>query len=267
MIKKVLKVIMIMTSIYCAVYAIFLFREADKVMKPYGQSYILTLDKGTICPIDWERQSTQEQGVNIAFFSEDQNVDIRNGELNRTSKSLEVIVSGNTTLLFPNQYPLEPGDEEGCLISGKTAKELFGDTCVIGNTIQYQEKTYVIRSIIHQTAPLFVRQVTGAEKNDMKYEQVIVKNMTKMSEMKMIQMLSNTYQLEGQLSPLYWNGIHGKEKSLSDWYDTVMYFIIKQNNCVEIVYLYQINKILVSLVVFCFSFVILMGCLRISWEA
>lgn len=259
MIKKGLKVIIIIISIYCAVHAIFLFKEANKVLKPYGQSYVLTLEQGTTCPIDWKQQSAEEQITNIAFFSENQNAAIRNEELNRTSKSLEVIVSGNTTLLFPNQYPLEPGDEEGCLISEKTAKELFGDTRVIGNTIQYKEKTYVIRSIIHQSNPFFVRQVTEAEKNDMKYEQVIVKNMTKKSEMKIIQSLKNTYQLEGQISPLYWNGIHGKEKSLSDWYDTIMYFMIKQNNCVEIVYFYQMNKIIVSLVILCFFFVILMG--------
>ncbi len=264
MIKKILKVFMIMAGIYCVIYGMFSFKEANKAMKSYGQSYLLTLNKETICPIEWEWQSTQEQGINIAFFSEDQNADIRNGELNRTSKSLQVIVSGNTTLLFPNQYPLEPGDEEGCLISGETAKELFGDTRVVGNKIQYQEKTYVIRSIIHQSIPLFVRQVTGAEKSEMKYEQVIVKNITKMSKMKTIQILANLYQLEGRVSPLYWNGIHGKEKSLSDWYDTIMYFIIKQNNCVEIVYLCQINKILVSMALFCLSFVLLIGGRRIT---
>ncbi len=254
--KKILKISMIIISIYCAIYAIYSFREADKAMKPYGQSYLLTLYKETDCPIEWEWKSTKEKGVDIAFFSEEQNVQIKNEDLNRVSKSLEVIVLGNTTLLFPKQYPLEPEDEEGCLISTKTAKELFSDTRVVGNKIQCIDRSYVIRGVIYQSTSLFVRQVTKVEKNDMKYSQVIAKNMSKMSNTKTIQLLENFYQLEGEISPLYWYGIHGKEKSLLDWYNTMMSFMIKQNNCVEIVYLGHMNKLLMSLGLFCFSFIL-----------
>lgn len=256
--KKILKGSMIVISIYCAIYGIFSFRRADKVLGYYGQSYILTLQEEALCPIEWEWRSTMEQGVNIALFSEERNVDIKNEELNRVSKSLEIIVSGNTTLLFPKQYPLEQGDEEGCLISAKTAKELFGDTRVVGNKLQCKDKSYIIRGIIHQSIPLFVRQVTRAEKKEMRYKQVIAKNINKMSNRKTIQTLENYYQLKGEVSPIYWNGVHGKEKSLSSWYDTIMYFIIKQKNCVEILYLGQMNKIVMSVILCGFSLILVL---------
>lgn len=84
----------------------------------------------------------------ILFFTEKKKQYVENPEWYRRTQTTAVEILGDSTLLFPFAYPLEPGDLKGCLLGEESAWELFGDTKVIGEEIVYEGKTYEIRGIL-----------------------------------------------------------------------------------------------------------------------
>lgn len=84
----------------------------------------------------------------ILFFSEKKKQMAENPLWCRQTKTTVVEIYGDSTLLFPFGYPLEPGDDKGCLLGEECAWELFGGTEVVGEEIVYQGRTYEIRGIL-----------------------------------------------------------------------------------------------------------------------
>ena len=84
----------------------------------------------------------------VLFFTEKRNQYVENSAWYRRTRTTVVEILGDSTLLFPFAYPLEPGDAHGCLLGEKSAWELFGGAEVVGEEIVYEGRTYEIRGII-----------------------------------------------------------------------------------------------------------------------
>lgn len=74
------------------------------------------------------------------------------GNLDRTCQGTFLEVSGEMKVLFPRQlirgnFPWR-GDDQGCVISRGLSQELFGTDSGIGNEIQAQGETYIVRGIL-----------------------------------------------------------------------------------------------------------------------
>lgn len=102
----------------------------------------------------------QKEGVNageeangeyphdVLFFAEKKNRYVENSAWLRQTRTTAVEILGDSTLLFPFAYPLEPGDAHGCLLGEESAWELFGGAEVVGEEIVYEGRTYEIRGIL-----------------------------------------------------------------------------------------------------------------------
>lgn len=102
----------------------------------------------------------QKEGVNageeangeyphdVLFFAEKKNQYVENSAWLRQTRTTAVEILGDSTLLFPFAYPLEPGDAYGCLLGEESAWELFGGAEVVGEEIVYEGRTYEIRGIL-----------------------------------------------------------------------------------------------------------------------
>lgn len=94
---------------------------------------------------------------NIIFFTEQKKKTVEHTQWHRLTETDVVSLCGDSTLLFPYGYPLEPGDQKGCLLGEETAVALFGGRKVIGEQIAYEGEIYEIRGIL-QGRDLFVIQ-------------------------------------------------------------------------------------------------------------
>lgn len=95
-----------------------------------------------------ESAATEEYLHDVLFFAEKKNQYVENSAWLRQTRTTAVEILGDSTLLFPFAYPLEPGDDHGCLLGEESAWELFGGAEVVGEEIVYEGKTYEIRGII-----------------------------------------------------------------------------------------------------------------------
>lgn len=91
---------------------------------------------------------TVEYSHDILFFSEEKKQDVENPEWYRKTRITAVEILGDSVLLFPFAYPLEPEDLKGCLLGEETARELFGEVEIIGEEIVYKGESYEIRGIL-----------------------------------------------------------------------------------------------------------------------
>lgn len=99
----------------------------------------------------------QEDACRIIFFTEQKGKTVENGEWYRQTEADVVEVYGDSTLLFPYAYPLEPEDTKGCLLGEETAIALFGGRKVVGEQIIYEGKTYEIRGILQGKNQLVIQ--------------------------------------------------------------------------------------------------------------
>lgn len=93
-------------------------------------------------------EANGEYPHDVLFFTEKKNQYVENSAWYRRTRTTVVEILGDSTLLFPFAYPLEPGDDHGCLLGEESAWELFGGAEVVGEKIVYEGKTYEIRGII-----------------------------------------------------------------------------------------------------------------------
>lgn len=89
-----------------------------------------------------------EYSHDILFFLEKKKQYVENPEWYRESQTTAVEILGDSVLLFPFAYPLEPGDLKGCLLGEENARELFGGVEIIGEEIVYKGESYEIRGIL-----------------------------------------------------------------------------------------------------------------------
>lgn len=110
--------------------------------------------------LEEEREETEAYCHRLVFFAEQKEEIVENTQWYRQMEADVVKLCGDSTLLFPYGYPLEPEDTKGCLIGEETAVALFGGRQVIGERIGYGGEQYEIRGIL-PNENLLVLQAQG----------------------------------------------------------------------------------------------------------
>lgn len=148
-----------------------------------------------------EKEEKKDVPLSFTFWREKKNQTIENKELFRSGTFPVVEICGNSSLLFPGEFPLEKEDMEGCLIGDDTARQLFGDTNVIGETLIYGKKTYSIRGVLAKR-DIFVCQ--ASKDNDLLFNNITFYGDNYLEKEKIKEQLGNEYSLSLKESPKYW---------------------------------------------------------------
>lgn len=205
-------------------------------MKHYENLQVLNLEQ----PVkngSAERAQVQKYH-DYTLFAEKRNMEIENKEFSRKTKVTCVSFCGDSVNLFPMSYPLTTEDETGCLISRKTAWELFGDTNVIGKKLTYQKKTYEVRGILLGDQSLFCYAAGKGE--EMEFPLLAMRQADKESRLEKKSELQTKYGMLGTWSPLYWS-IIPENVSYEQWKQNTEFLQFKENNCIEILYLKKLE--------------------------
>ena len=148
-----------------------------------------------------EKEEKKDMPVSFTFWREKKDQTVENKELFRSGTFPVVEICGNSSLLFPGEFPLKKEDTEGCLIGEDTAWQLFGDTNVIGKTLIYGKKTYSIQGVLAKR-DIFVCQASKG--SDLLFHNMTFYGDNYLEKEKIKEQLENEYNLNLKESPKYW---------------------------------------------------------------
>ncbi|MBD5544853.1 MAG: ABC transporter permease [Lachnospiraceae bacterium] len=148
-----------------------------------------------------EEEEKKDAPLSFVFWREKKEQMIENKELFRSSTFPVVEICGNSSLLFPDEFPLKKEDVEGCLIGEDAAWQLFGDSNVIGKSLIYGEKTYFIQGVLPKT-DIFVCQ--ASKDGDFLLNSITFYGDNYLEKEKIKEQLGNEYSLSLEESPKYW---------------------------------------------------------------
>lgn len=102
----------------------------------------------------WETASedAKREIQGLVFFRNETGIEMKNETLDRAEEGDLIETAGNMYLVTPGvtmkgSYVTD-SDRNGCVISRKTAENLFGDLDIIGEKIMIRDKSYVVRGIV-----------------------------------------------------------------------------------------------------------------------
>jgi hypothetical protein len=107
-----------------------------------------------------ERELEQEEPLNVALWGRVQGQRLFFEEFNRETKVDLIVVSGDSSLLFPSGSSLGREDVNGILLSRDVAHRLFGNTQATDVPILYDGQEYILRGILHDAENTAVIQVS-----------------------------------------------------------------------------------------------------------
>jgi len=120
--------------------------------------------------IDMEKtESKEDVQVNYTLWGEIKGESVLYPELYRTANVTAMVISGESRLILGSSWNLTANDKTGCLIDKTTAYALFGDTEVVGQVIQFDNKEYTIRGLVEKAEKEIVVQSTSVTKAVMNY--------------------------------------------------------------------------------------------------
>lgn len=119
---------------------------------------------------------TTGENMQAVIWGEEQNVTVKNIELNREMKLDKIRVCGQPDLLYGEQdIPyFDEKDLSGCIIDEKIADGLFGSINVIGKKIVHLGREYVIRSVIQENRGVFI--VRGVDDEQEIFDKINILN-------------------------------------------------------------------------------------------
>lgn len=107
-----------------------------------------------------EQSKNADKSWRITAWNRGPRITIYNNKLNTTTKTRIITVFGEMAKVCPFQIKFGSfcyeKDTLGCVIDEKTAYDLFRDKNVVGNTITYESKQYVIRGIVKSKEQLVI---------------------------------------------------------------------------------------------------------------
>lgn len=112
----------------------------------------------------WEMASKETKGniENIVLFRQEADIPLENQTLHRTGQTELVEVAGEMQLLLSGMdiYGSVPSDSDssGCVISQKTAWEMFGSQNVLGERLVINGTSYLVRGILETNRNICVIQ-------------------------------------------------------------------------------------------------------------
>lgn len=105
----------------------------------------------------------KDQQLSFVLWDSLENQKIENPEFKRDDDVEVITANGRTDLLFPNEPYLDFNDTGGCLLGKEAAIKLFGSSDVKDLTVDYNEKTYIVRGVLMGVQNVFVCQSNEPE--------------------------------------------------------------------------------------------------------
>lgn len=220
--KKIILPVLLLFFLSIAVFTAI--RAAGYLNNKPLKCYEWQLQKGCEISILHAMDNAQDEDSTLSclFYKQEPLCKVKNLDLNRDRLTTVMKVYGNTALLFPHEYPLNPSDTTECLVSESLAKELFGDTAVYGIAITYEGKDYIVRDVIKNERSFLVIESDKEEDTfDYMYSQ----------------QFDDTLGDEAVNAYFLANGINGTKVILSPREKELESLIVKDNTYYEILYL------------------------------
>ena len=118
------------------------------------------------------KKTEQEDPREVCFYWDGGFTKVQDTEYGHQSEVYLAGLLGNARLYDWRMGGLAEEDHEGCVISRKTAAELFGTECAEGNQLTVKGKTYTVRQVMPwQEKLLFIRP----EESDTVYTRIFLK--------------------------------------------------------------------------------------------
>ena len=147
--SHIIKIVLVLAMIICWLLSIGYTNRLASVKNTFN----IYFDEEEYVPADIYKMQQEEKDKDnsLAFtgWYEKEKQSVLNNNLNRTIESNIMFICGNSYLIAEGPILFED-DIKGCLIDEETAYKLFGSYDVIGNTIIYGNREFIIRGI-HRT--------------------------------------------------------------------------------------------------------------------
>ena len=142
----VIKIALVLAMIICWVLSIGYTNRLASVKNTFN----IYFDEEEYLPADIYKMQKEEKdkGSSLAFtgWYEKEKQSVLNSNFNRRVESNIIFICGQSSLVSEGPILFED-DINGCLIDEETAYKLFGSNDIIGNTIVYDNKEFIIRGI------------------------------------------------------------------------------------------------------------------------
>ena len=147
--SHIIKIVLVLAMIICWLLSIGYTNRLASVKNTFN----IYFDEEEYVPADIYKMQQEEKDKDnsLAFtgWYEKEKQSVLNNNLNRTIEINIMFICGNSYLIAEGPILFED-DIKGCLIDEETAYKLFGSYDVIGNTIIYGNREFIIRGI-HRT--------------------------------------------------------------------------------------------------------------------
>lgn len=121
---------------------------------------------GSKCDSILEQEAMKDVPTEFAIWQEKGEHMVKADNSGRSAEATVMIVRGKMSALFGEFAPLTQEDMQGCCIDEQTAVALFGSRDVIGNQLNFDNKTYVVRGILRNYGGLIVIRPSFQELTD-----------------------------------------------------------------------------------------------------
>ncbi|MCU6733594.1 ABC transporter permease [Diplocloster agilis] len=109
---------------------------------------VMELDQDVGGGDESDSDAADSEGIPYALFGEKKRQTLTNPSLWRSAQADVIWFQGPAGVICPEAAWFPEEDQKGCMISRKTAMDLFGSTDVAGHTVQYQDMDYEIRQVL-----------------------------------------------------------------------------------------------------------------------
>ena len=144
--SHVIKIALVLAMIICWVLSIGYTNRLASVKNTFN----IYFDEEEYFPADIYKMQKEEKdkGNSLVFtgWHEKEKQTVLNSNFNRRVESNIIFICGQSSLVAEGPILFED-DIKGCLIDEETAYKLFGSNDVIGNTIIYDSREFIIRGI------------------------------------------------------------------------------------------------------------------------
>lgn len=140
--KRILQICVFLCCFAVVTYNLYILSDNGNVLEMRLANQGITSKEASDCLADMSEE------MDNVFWSEEKNSFIEDIDKTKAIDINVIYKYGNSRLLFPAVSLLIDDDEKGCLLSRKSAMELFGSDEVKGLNVTYGQNTYIIRDVI-----------------------------------------------------------------------------------------------------------------------
>lgn len=165
LLRIMLVLLMVVSYLLCIVSYKNLRGVQDTVTILCSTDTIKNMDGNTYENI-LEQEAQRDVPTDFAMWQESDGGNVKAENSGRSAEVTVMRVRGKMSVLFGEFAPLTQEDMQGCCLDEQTALALFGSMNVIGNQLNYENKTYIVRGVLRDYGGLIVLRPGTKELTD-----------------------------------------------------------------------------------------------------